>query len=350
LFGNGKTTTAGKIGKFFQKRGLKVALLQTDTWRPAAYEQLMQLGAQIKMEVYGNPNAKNPEQIYAEFAPKLAKYDLIIIDTAGRDALNEELITELNNLNNIVQPHESLLVMSADLGQSAQKQAEIFHQTCKITGVIITKMDGTAKGGGALSACTVTNANVKFIGVGEKIDDFEEFKPKNFVGRLLGMGDIESLLEKAKEAITEEDAKDMGKKFMSGKFNMIDLYEQMEAMTKMGPLGKVLDMIPGMGQLKLPKEMIDVQEDKLKTWKFIMDSCTKAELEDPDIIDIPRIERIAKGSGMSQTDIRELLKQYKQSRRMMKMFKGADSPKAMEKMMKQFKGGNIPGMGNMKFK
>ena len=131
---------------------------------------------------------------------------------------------------------------------------------------------------------------------------------------------------------------------------MIDLYEQMEAMTKMGPLGKVLDMIPGMGQLKLPKEMIDVQEDKLKTWKFIMDSCTKAELEDPDIIDIPRIERIAKGSGMSQTDIRELLKQYKQSRRMMKMFKGADSPKAMEKMMKQFKGGNIPGMGNMKFK
>lgn len=350
LFGNGKTTTAGKIGKFFQKRGLKVALLQTDTWRPAAYEQLMQLGAQIKMDVYGNPKAKSPDQIYAEFAPKLAKYDLIIIDTAGRDALNEELITELNNLNNIVQPHESLLVMSADLGQSAQKQAEIFHQTCKITGVIITKMDGTAKGGGALTACAVTNANVKFIGVGEKIDDFEEFKPKNFVGRLLGMGDIETLLEKAKEAITEEDAKDMGKKFMSGKFNMIDLYEQMEAMTKMGPLGKVLDMIPGMGQLKLPKEMIDVQEDKLKNWRFIMDSCTKAELEDPDIIDIPRIERVAKGSGVSQTDVRELLKQYKQSRRMMKMFKGADSPKAMEKMMKQFKGGNIPGMGNIKFK
>jgi len=239
--------------------------------------------------------------------------------------------------------------MSGDIGQSAQKQAEVFHQTCKVTGVIISKLDGTAKGGGALSACAVTNAPVKFVGVGEKVDDLEEFKPKNFVGRLLGMGDIEALLDKAKDAITEEDAKDMSQKFMSGKFDLVDLYEQMEAMNKMGPLAKVLDMIPGMGQLKLPKDLIDVQQDKLKKWRFIMDSCTKEELEDPDMIDASRIDRIAKGSGTSAGEIRELLKQYKQSKKMMKMFKGADSPKAMEKMMKQFKGG-VPGMGNIKFK
>ncbi|MFH1439521.1 MAG: LAGLIDADG family homing endonuclease [Candidatus Woesearchaeota archaeon] len=374
------TTTAGKLGKFFQKRGLKVALVQTDTWRPAAYEQLIQLGKQINFDVYGDPKlvsmaniqdgdtnngdtnntdtsnkrditkTKKPEEVYLEFAPKISKYDLVIIDTAGRDALNEELVEELNAINNTVQPDEVLLVMSADIGQAAQRQAEVFHQTCKVNGVIITKLDGTAKGGGALSACSVTNAPVKFIGVGEKIDDFEEFKPKNFVGRLLGMGDIETLLEKAKDAIKEEDAKDMSKKFLSGKFNLIDLYEQMQAMGKMGPLSKVLDMIPGMGQLKLPKDMINIQEGKLKRWRYIMDSCTRKELKDPDIIDTYRIDRIAKGSGSSVSEIRELLKQYKQSRRMMKMFKGsADSPKAMEKMMKKFKGG-MPGMGNMKFK
>jgi signal recognition particle subunit SRP54 len=352
LFGNGKTTTTSKLGKFFQKRGLKVALVQTDTWRPAAYEQLKQLGEKINMDVFGNPKAKQPEDVYNEFAPKLKDYDLIIVDTAGRDALNEELVEELNTINTTVNPDETLLVMAADIGQAAQKQAEVFHQTCDVTGVVITKLDGTAKGGGALSACSVTNAPVKFIGVGEKIDDLEEFKPKNFVGRLLGMGDIEALLEKAKEAITEEDAQDMSKKFLSGKFNLLDLYEQMQAMNKMGPLGKVLDMIPGMGQLKMPKDLVQVQEGKLKKWRYIMDSCTKNELEDPDVLDNSRIDRIAKGSGSSPKEIRELLKQYKQSRRMMKMFKGADNPKSMEKMMKKFKGGmpGMPGMGGMKLK
>jgi signal recognition particle subunit SRP54 len=349
LFGNGKTTTAAKLGKYFQKRGIKVALLQTDTWRPAAFDQLTQLGAKIGMDVYGNKGAKKPEDIYQEFAPKMSKYDLIIVDTAGRDALNDELVEELNAINSVVKPDETLLVMSADIGQAAQKQAEVFHETCDVGGVIITKLDGTAKGGGALSACAVTNAPVKFIGVGEKIDDLEEFKPKNFVGRLLGMGDIEALLDKAKDAITEEDAKDLGKKFLSGKFNLIDLYEQMQAMKKMGPLAKVMDLIPGMGQLKLPKDLIDVQEGKLQKWRYIMDSCTKEELEDPEQITTTRIDRIAKGAGSSHSEIRELLKQFRQTRRMMKMFKGTDSPKSMEKMMKKFKGG-MPGMGNMKFK
>ena len=349
LFGNGKTTTAGKLAKFFQKRGNKVAVIQTDTWRPAAYEQLKQLGAQINVDVFGIKNEKDPVKIYKTFLPELQKYNIVIVDTAGRDALSEDLIEELKQMNVLVNPDETLLVMSADIGQAAERQARAFHETCKVTGVIITKLDGTAKGGGALIACSVTGAPVKFIGVGEKIDAFEEFKPKNFVGRLLGMGDIEALLEKAKEAFTEEEAEDMGKKFLSGKFNLIDLYQQMESLSKMGSMGKLMEMIPGMGQLQLPKDLIAVQEEKLKKWKFILNSCTKKELEDPDVIDSPRMTRIANGSGTEVQEINELLKQYRQTKKMTKMFGGAGTPKAMEKMMKRM-GGKIPGLGNLQVK
>lgn len=347
LFGNGKTTTAGKIAKFFQKRGHKIALVQTDTWRPAAYDQLQQLGAQINADVFGNREEKDPEKIYDACEAELKKYGVIIIDTAGRDALSEDLIEELQRINVRVQPDETLLVMSADVGQAAERQAKAFHETCKITGVIVTKLDGTAKGGGALIACSVTGAPVKFIGVGEKIDACEEFKPKNFVGRLLGMGDLEALLEKAREAVSEEEAQDLSKKFLSGKFNLLDLFQQMGAMKKMGSLSKLVEMIPGMGQLQLPKELINVQEEKLKKWEYVLKSCTKKELEDPEIIDSSHIKRIAKGSGTEETDVRDLLKQYNQAKKMTKML-GGGSEKAMEKMMKRM-GGRIPGLGNVKF-
>jgi signal recognition particle subunit SRP54 len=349
LFGNGKTTSAAKIAKFFQKRGNKVAVIQTDTWRPAAYEQLKQLGSQINVDVFGIKNEKDPMKIYKTFEPELQKYNIVIVDTAGRDALSEDLIEELKQMYALVNPDETLLVMSADIGQAAERQARAFHDTCHVTGVIITKLDGTAKGGGALIACAVTGAPVKFIGVGEKIDAFEEFKPKNFVGRLLGMGDLEALLEKAREAVTEEEAQDMGKKFLSGKFNLIDLYQQMETMSKMGSIGKLMEMIPGMSQLQLPKDMIAVQEGKLKKWKFILDSCNKNELEDPECIDNPRMNRIAKGSGTEVQEVSELLKQYRQTKKMTKMFGGSGSPKAMEKMMKRM-GGKIPGLGNLQMK
>ncbi|HII71586.1 TPA: signal recognition particle protein Srp19, partial [Candidatus Woesearchaeota archaeon] len=167
LFGHGKTTTSGKLAKYFQKRGNKVALISTDTWRPAAYEQLRQLGAQINVPVFGNPKAKHPVDVYEEFEPRLKEFDVVIIDTAGRDALNDELIDELNDINSAVQADERLLVIGADVGQAAEKQAETFHETCNVTGVIITKLEGTAKGGGALIACSITGAKVKFIGVGE---------------------------------------------------------------------------------------------------------------------------------------------------------------------------------------
>ena len=262
---------------------------------------------------------------------------MLIIDTAGRDALSDDLITEISAINSVTQPDEVLLVIGADIGQTAQTQAQKFHDTCGVTGVIVTKMDGTAKGGGALSACAVTGAPVKFIGVGEKIDDLEQFNPKGFIGRLLGMGDIEALLDKAKEAISEDQAKDMEKKLLQGEFNLIDLYQQMEAMSKMGPLGKVLEMIPGMGQLQLPKDTLQVQEGKLKKWKHAMNSMTKAELEDPELIDAQRIDRIAKGSGLDVTDIRDLLKQYRQSKKIIKQLKGG-SP---EKLMKQMQSGRL---------
>jgi signal recognition particle subunit SRP54 len=337
LFGSGKTTHAGKLAKYYQKRGYKVGLISTDTWRPAAYEQLQQLSQKVGVDFYGIKGEKDPVKIFKTYQEDLKKYDIVLIDTAGRDALNDELIEELNQIKSIVKADENLLVISADIGQAAEKQAKTFHDTCAITGVIITKLDGTAKGGGALTACAVTGAPVKFIGIGEKIDALEEFKPEGFVGRILGMGDLEALLEKVGDAISEEDAKDLGKKFLKGEFNLIDLYEQMQAMKKMGPLTKVMELMPGMGGLKIPKDMLENQEIKLDKWKYAMQSMTREELEDPEIIDASRAERISKGSGLGSGEVRELVKQYKQSKKLMKMFKGND--KNMEKMMKQMQGG-----------
>lgn len=342
LFGSGKTTTAGKLAKFYKKRGYKVAVMQTDTWRPAAYHQLEQLAGQVGVDFLGIRGEKDPVTIYHSFEKKIKNYGLVIIDTAGRDALSKELIDELNQLNAAVQADERLLVISADIGQAAQAQAQAFHDSCKVSGVIITKLEGTAKGGGALSACAVTKAPITFIGVGEKVDDLELFHPQRFVGRLIGMGDLESLLEKAREVITEEEAKDMQEKFLQGEFNLVDLYEQMKALKQMGSLKKLMEMIPGMGSLKLPKEMLDVQEGKLERWKYAMDSMTKEELEDPEIMSAERIDRVAAGSGLKIGEVRELLKQYRQSKKLMKMFKGEQD---VNKLMAKMKGKLPKGMG-----
>jgi signal recognition particle subunit SRP54 len=351
LFGNGKTTTAGKIALYYKKRGLKVALVQTDTWRPAAYDQLVQLGEQVEVPVFGIRGEKNPETIWKQFSGEIGRFDVVIVDTAGRDALSDDLIRELNRINKLVRPDAALLVMAADVGQAAEKQAQAFHDTVNVTGVIITKLDGTAKGGGALTACAVTTAPVTFIGTGEKLEEFEEFRPKGFVGRLLGLGDLEALLEKAKEAISEESAEELGAKFLKGEFNLLDLYEQMQAMRKMGPLSKVMKLIPGLGGMDIPKEALEVQEEKLTAWRHAMDSMTKEELEDPENITGSRLERIAKGSGSSVADVRSLLKQYKQSKKLVKVFKGAQSEKEMAKLMQRVqKGQGIPGMKRKKLR
>lgn len=341
LFGSGKTTTTGKLGKFFKNRGKKVAFVGLDVYRPAAMDQLQQIGKQLEIDVFVDKDEKDVVKAYDSFAKKLEKYDIVLIDTAGRDALSLDLIEEIEKLSKHINPDERLLVISADIGQTAEKQAVQFHESCGVTGVIATKMDGTAKAGGALSACAVTEAPIKFIGVGEKMDDLEQFNPVGFVGRLLGMGDLEELLEKAKVAMDPEEAEDLGARFLKGDFNLLDLCQQLEAMNKMGPLTKVMELIPGMGQLQLPKEALNVQQSKMKLWKYAMSSMTKKELEDPDIISVDRIDRISKGSGVDIAEIRLLLKQHKQSKKMMKMFKGKDPEKMMSKM------GNMKGMANM---
>ena len=334
LFGSGKSTSAGKIALYYAKRGHKVAVVGLDVHRPAAATQLEQVAKKVGVPSYINKQEKNALKIYREFEKEYAKYDLVIFDTAGRDALSEDLIKEIEELTKEMLPDERMLVISADIGQAAQKQAEQFHKSCGITGLIVTKLDGTGKGGGALSACSASGAPVKFIGVGEKMEDLEVFNPQGFVSRLLGMGDIESLLEKAKEALDEGKAEDMSKKMLQGEFNLVDLYEQIQAMNKMGPLNKLLDLIPGIGGMNIPKEALNVQESKLKVWKFIMQSCTKEELEDPESITPERMARIAKGSGRDIGEVRELLKQYKQSKKMMKLLKGEKQPD-MQKLMKK---------------
>lgn len=345
LFGSGKTTHTAKLANYFKKRGINTAVLTTDTWRPAAYDQLEQLSKKINVPFYGERKEKDPAKIIKKHEKELQKYELVIIDTAGRDALSDELIDELNQINKTAKPDEAFLVISADIGQAAERQATAFHENCNVKGVIITKLDGTAKGGGALIACAITGAPVRFIGIGEKVDDIEEFKPEGFVGRLLGMGDLETLLEKTREAISEEEAEDMSKKLLKGEFNLIDLYDQMQAMKKMGPLNKVIELIPGIGGANIPKELIKSQEGKIDKWKFLMDSMTKDELEDPELITGSRVDRISKGSGIPASELRGMLKQYRQSKKLMKMLKPGTSEKDMQKMMQKMQG----KMKGMKF-
>jgi len=341
LFGAGKTTTAGKLAKFYKKRGKKIALVQTDTWRPAAYAQLKQLSEALKIDFYGDPKETDPSKIYKTFEKDLSRYELVIIDTAGRDALNSELTDEIKSIDKSVNAQEKILVLSGDIGQAAEKVAQNFHNNIGVTSVIITKLDGTAKGGGSLSAAAVTNARVKFIGVGEKLDALEEFKPKNFVSRLLGMGDLETLLEKAKDAIDSETAEKTAKNIMKGEMSFNDLYQQMEAVRKMGPLGQVANMIPGMSKMNIPKSALNEQEEKMKVWKYMMDSMTTEEKDDPSLMNESRIERITTGSGRSLDEMRDLIKQYKQMKKMMKTISGQS--RKMKRMQKLRGGKGLPG-------
>jgi len=345
LFGSGKTTTAGKLAKLYKKRGKKIALVQTDTWRPAAYAQLKQLADVLKVDFYGDAKERNPVKIYNAVKKELENYELVIIDTAGRDALNDELTKEIESIDKSVQAQTKLLVLSGDIGQAAQKTAESFHKAVGVTGVIVTKLDGTAKGGGALSAAAATKAKVNFIGVGEKLDAIEEFKPKNFVSRILGMGDLETLLEKASEAIDQETAEKAAKNIMKGEISFTDLYNQMEALKKMGPLGQVANMIPGMGKMNIPKDQLKEQEENMKVWKYLMDSMTVQEKDNPSLMNESRIQRIVKGSGRDETEMRDLIKQYKQMKKMMKAFSGQSKKFArMQKLMGKKGMPKMPGM------
>lgn len=317
LFGSGKTTTAGKLAKHFIKQGMKPGLVALDFHRPAAPQQLEQLGKQLGVPVHIEYN-KDPYAGAKNAMEKFSKLDVLIFDTAGRNALDSQLADELKKLTEIIKPDEVLLAIPADLGKVAKVQAEEFHKIAGVTGVIITKMDGTAKAGGALAATSVTGAKVKFIGVGEKLEDFEMYDPTRFVSRLLGLGDLQTLLEKAKEI---EIKKESVEKIVEGKFTLADFMEQIEAMEKMGPMSQVLGMIPGMGG-RVKEDVLKKQEEKMKKYKHIIQSMTKDERNYPDLINASRIKRIAKGSGKTEAEVRDLLNQYQMMKKMMRQLGG----------------------------
>lgn len=334
LYGQGKTTTCGKLAKHFQKKGLKVALVAADVHRPAAIDQLEQIGKQVNAPVWLERGEKNAVKIVEHGLKELGpRYDVVIVDTAGRHKLDADLIDEMKRIFKAAKPDEKFLVMDASLGQQGGPQARAFHEAVGVTGCIVTKLDGTAKGGGALSAVAETKAPIVFLGAGEHLDELEKFDPTRFVGRLLGMGDLATLLEKAQEATEGKDAEKMARKLMTGKFTLTDMYQQMEMLQNMGPLKKVLGMLPGGLGGRLKEQDMERSQRQLRKFKVIMDSMTKQELDNPTVIKSSRIHRVATGSGVEPKDVKELLKYFENSRRMMKQFTG--NRKLQRKLMQQ---------------
>jgi len=328
--GSGKTTTAAKLAKYFQKRGFKSALICTDTFRPGAFAQLKQLADQINVPIYGDEKEKNTEKIAMEGLKRLEKYDVIIVDTAGRHKDEESLIKEMKMLEKTVEPDEVILVVDGTIGQQATVQAKAFHEATSIGSIIVAKLDGSARGGGALSAVAATEAPIKFIGTGEKTDAIEAFDPPRFVGRLLGMGDLQSLIEKVREAEVEVPEK-KAKVILSGKFTLADMYEQIEALKSMGPFSRILKMLPGFGY-EVPEEKMNVAEDRVKKWRVIIQSMTPKEREDPKMLNASRIRRVARGSGTTEKDVKTLLEQYSAMRKMMKSLRRKKFPFFGKKM------------------
>jgi len=338
LQGSGKTTSIGKLAAHFKKRGYKVGVVAADTFRPGAYEQLSQLGQQVGVEVFGDPKAKDSVKLAVEGLKRFRKEEceLIIIDSAGRHRKEEDLMEEVRQIAEKTKPDEVMLVIDGTIGQQAKEQALAFKAATNIGSIFVTKLDGTAKGGGALSAVAATGAPIKFVGVGEHIEDIEPYVPERFVARLLGMGDLETLLKKVEELAKEGVVKPSdAKAMMSGKLTLKDVYDQLEAMSKMGPLKKVMQMIPG--GVSIPEEQMKIGEEKLKKFKVIMQSMTKEEMENPKIINAPRVRRVAKGSGTKESDVKELLKQYEFMQKFVKTLAKGRMPRTgpLAKMMKE---------------
>ena len=343
LYASGKTTTVAKLGNYFQKRGKKVALVGLDVWRPAAKEQLLQLGETNNLHVFTDLKEKDPIKIWKKLKPELKKFDLIIVDTAGRHDLDKELIQEIEKLAKEIKPDETILVMPGDIGQAAKNQAEKFSTALKITGVIISRMDSTAKGGGAISACTETKSGVYFVTTGEKINDLETFNPESFLSRLLGIGDLNALLEKVKLASDEKNQKKLEENLKEGKLTLNDVIEQVKSMNSMGGFEKLKSMVPGINNAKIPENVLEAQQKKVSKWEHIIKSMTEHERENPESLkkQTSRIGRIAKGAGVTSSDVRTLLKQYDLLQSMIKDAGDLDmsngmNPKQMQKLLKKF--------------
>ncbi|ESS11227.1 MAG: signal recognition particle subunit FFH/SRP54 (srp54) [uncultured archaeon A07HR60] len=343
LQGSGKTTSSAKMAWWFAKKGLKPAVIQTDTFRPGAYDQAEQMASRAEVDFYGEPDADDPVGIARRGLDATAQADVHIVDTAGRHALEDDLISEIEEIDEVVEPDRSLLVLDAAIGQGAKEQAREFEDAIGIDGVMITKLDGTAKGGGALTAVNETSSSIAFLGIGETVQDIERFEPSGFISRLLGMGDLKQLSERVERAMeeTREEEDDWDPEDMlQGEFTLKDMQKQMAAMNRMGPLDQVMDMIPGLGggmMDELPDDAMDVTQDRMRTFDVIMDSMTENELENPRSVGRSRVERISRGSGADEETVQELLEQHRMMERTIKQFQGMGDGD-MQRMMKKMQG------------
>lgn len=335
LQGSGKTTFSGKLARMLKaKKNRKPLLVACDVYRPAAIEQLRVLGQQIEVPVYSEPESKNPVQIAlnAIQEAKAKGYDLVIVDTAGRLAVDEQMMNEIEAIKNAINPDETLFVVDAMTGQDAVNTAREFNERLDFNGVVLTKLDGDTRGGAALSIRTVVNKPIKFVGTGEKLDAIDQFHPARMADRILGMGDIVSLVERAQEQYDEEEAKRLQKKIQKNQFDFDDFLGQIQQIKKMGNLKDLASMIPGVG--KAIKD-IDIDDNAFKSIEAIIYSMTPEERKRPEILNGSRRMRIAKGSGTNIQEVNRLLKQFDQTRKMMKMVTGSKMAGMMQKMKRK---------------
>jgi signal recognition particle subunit SRP54 len=319
--GSGKTTVAAKVARWLSKQGYSVGVIGADTWRPGALAQLKMNCSRINTEVYGEEGNTNAIDIVRKGLEyfRAQNIDIIIVDTAGRHKEESGLLEEMRDMRDAINPDLVLLVIDGTIGQQAFNQAKAFHEAAAVGGIIVTKLDGTAKGGGVLSASAATGARVLFIGTGERIDDLEVFSPTNFVARILGMGDIQAVLEMARGLELQAD-ENQAKRLLGGKMTIEDFYAQMENVEKMG-FRNVIDNLPGLSGM-LKEDQLDALEGKMEKWRFIIQSMTKDEKRNPEIINESRRKRIARGAGLTEHEVRDLVKQYSNSKTLMKQAKG----------------------------
>ena len=330
--GSGKTTITSKLAKFLTKQGYKVGVIGADTFRPGALVQLKTMCEKANVEVYGEEKNKDSPQLVKNGLKHFenSNLDVVLIDTAGRHKEEKDLLNEMKEINKVADPDLALLVVDGTIGQQCFNQADAFHKIVPIGGIIITKLDSSAKGGGAIAASAATGAQIMYIGTGERIDDLEQFSPTRFVGRLLGMGDVKAVLELAKRLESEADDVRL-KRISSGKMNMEDFFYQLEQVTKVGSLRGFLDSMPGLSGM-VKDDQLDQMEGRVERWRYIIQSMTKQEKADPDLLNSSRIKRIARGSGWPEHEVKELLKNYKNSKSMMKASKGRQMQGALRRM------------------
>ena len=330
--GSGKTTAASKLALFLTRQGYKVGVVGADTYRPGALVQLRTMCERSQVEVYGEENNKDSPNIVRNGLKHFAgqSLDIILIDTAGRHKEEQDLLDEMKRINSVAQPDLALLVIDGTIGQQCFNQAEAFHKTIPVGGIIITKLDSSAKGGGALAAATATGAQIMYLGTGERADDLEKFSPTRFVGKMLGMGDIQAVLDLAKRLEDEGDDVRM-KRISSGKMNMDDFFYQLEEVTNVGSLQGLLDSMPGLSGM-VKTDQISQMEDRMSKWRYIIQSMTKEEKADPDLLNRSRYTRIARGSGWPEGEVKELVKNYKASKNLMKSSKGRQMKGTLRKM------------------